>query len=77
MPTVKPFAKGRRHGQELTAVSPALRAQDSDQERDTDPLRKSLALKRGEFQPGTDELRQLYDSFMQTVRQAAKLADEL
>jgi hypothetical protein len=43
----------------------------------TEPLRKSLALKRGEFQPGTDELRQLYDSFMQTVRQAAELADRL
>lgn len=42
----------------------------------SEPLRKTLALRRGEFLPGRDELKQLYDSFMQTVRQAAKMVDE-
>lgn len=42
-----------------------------------DPLRKTLALRRGELVPDTDELKQLYDSFMQAVRQAATTADTM
>ncbi len=43
----------------------------------TEPIRHSLALKRGESKLGADELKQLYGSFMQSVHKAAELVDML
>jgi hypothetical protein len=44
---------------------------------DAQPLRDALALKRGELKPDLARLKQLYDAFMRTVRQAADLVDAL
>jgi hypothetical protein len=42
---------------------------------DVQPLRRALALKRGELKLDRGELRQLYDALMRTVEQAAEIAD--
>lgn len=39
-----------------------------------EPLSRVWALKRGEFQPGSEELKKLFASFMDAVQQTAELA---
>lgn len=44
---------------------------------DPAPLREALALRRGQHQPGADELRQAFCRFLESAEKAAHLADEM
>lgn len=46
-------------------------------EFDVEPIRKCLALRDGKIELATDELKELYDSFMRLVQQAADRIDSL
>ena len=57
-------------GRDLVAVAEQLGL-------DVEPIRRAQALQRGEQRPDSGELKRIYDGFMQTVQQAAHLADAL
>jgi len=42
-----------------------------------EPVLKCLSLGRGDLELTTDELKQLYDSFMRSVHRAAELIDTI
>ena len=44
---------------------------------DIEPVLKCLSLRRGDLELTTDELKQLYDSFMRSVHRAAELIDTI
>ena len=44
---------------------------------DVQPIRKCLSLQQGELELASDELKQLYDSFMRLVHRAAELIDSM